>query len=95
MSQTLAGRQNQPLRRRIHGHVRGLLNDVKTFEVNGHGMGRIRQPAVRERIGSQKVTEFVVPTGFRNAKKWNQGSARSENQQAHNQYADRSPSRQP
>ena len=94
MSQTLAQRQNQALRRGIHGHVGRLLNDVKAFEVHAHGMGRIRQPAVRESVSGKKIAEFVMPGGLGNAENRNQSGSRSKNQQPDEQHAQRFSSRQ-
>ena len=77
MSQTLAESQNQALRRRIHRHVSRLLDDVKALEMHRHRMGGVRQPAVCEGVGGEKIAELVMPARFRNAKKRDQRSARN------------------
>ena len=94
MSQTLAQRQDQALRRRIHGHVSRLLDDMKALEMHPHRMGRIREPAVREGVSGQKIAELVMPARFRDAKKRNHRGARNKNEQPHDHRAEKFSSRE-
>ncbi len=89
MSEAFAESQNQALGGRIHGHVGRPLNDVKAFEMDCHGMSRIGQMPVHESVGGKKITELVVPAGFRNAKNRNQRGARNKNQQSHKQNTEK------
>ncbi len=95
ISQTLAHSQNQTLRRRIHRHVSRTLDDVKTFEVRRHGMRRVRELAMGEGIGGQKITKLVVPPRLRNAKKGKKRRSRDQNEEAHRHYAEHSSTGQP
>ena len=52
-----------------------MLNDVETFEVNPHGMRRIRNPAVSKGIGGEKIAEFVIPAGLRDSQDWDERAA--------------------
>jgi hypothetical protein len=45
-------------------------------------MGRICDPAVRKRVGSEKVAEFIIPPRFRNTQDWNQRTAENYDQQS-------------
>src|SRR6266699_1433583 len=79
MPEALAGREHQSLSRRIHTHVGRLLDDVETFEVYPHGVRRIGYSAMRESIGGQQVTEFIVPMRLGNPEHRNEGGADGEN----------------
>ena len=50
MPQQLPHRKHQSLRRWVHRHIRGMLNDVEALEVNPHRMCGIRDLSVRERV---------------------------------------------
>ncbi len=58
--QDLSQREQHPLARRVLGLIRRLLDDVKGLEVLPQRVRRIRQPAVRERVGRQQVAELVM-----------------------------------
>src|SRR5256885_16902161 len=79
MTKELPSHQHQSLPRRIHAHVCRLLDDVETFEVDPHGVRRIGYSAVRESIGGEKVTEFIIPVRLRNPEYGNQGGTDAEN----------------
>ena len=58
-------REKSSLSREIHRSVSGLLIDVESFKMNPHRMRRVREAAVCECVGNQKVAEFVVGRGLR------------------------------
>ena len=55
----LPERHHQALRRRILRCVGRLVDDVRGLEVHPQRVRRVRQPAVRERVGGQEVAELV------------------------------------
>src|SRR5580704_13113669 len=59
MAEKLTDRQNGTLGGRVLGHIRRMLVDVERVEVDPHWMGRIRKPAMSERIRSQQITELI------------------------------------
>ena len=75
MSHHLTRGQHEALRRRVHRHVRRLLNDVESFKVNPHGVGGVGEATVRESIGGEQIAEFVVPARLGNADHRYQGGA--------------------
>src|SRR6202043_1027245 len=75
MTQELSSGQNQTLGWGINRHVRRLLNDVETFEMDPHGMSWVGNFAVRESVGRQQVTEFVVILRLGNTQNWEERDA--------------------
>ena len=71
MAEELPKRQSETLRGRIHGSVLGKPVDVKGFEAHPHGVRRISEAAMRERIGHERVAEFVVDAGNGDGEKRN------------------------
>src|ERR1700722_6100509 len=94
MTEQLSGREHQSLRRRIHGHVRGLFNDVEAFEVNPHRVGGIGDSSVSERVRSQEVAELIVPARLRNPEDGYQGDAQYYYAGSHRQHCKSAPPRE-
>ena len=67
MAQALSQCQHDTLSRRVHRHIGRLLNDVKTLEVNPHGMSGIGQATSCESVASQPVAELIMDGRFGNA----------------------------
>jgi hypothetical protein len=72
----------KPCPGRIHGHVGGLLNDVKTFKVYPHGMGRIGDAAAGEGISRQQVAELIVPARSRYSQQRDERGANGTGQES-------------
>ena len=72
--------QHEALAQRIDRAVRGLLEDEEGFEKPVHGMRRIGQPEMTQRIGRQQVTEFVVDFGAGNGVAGQQQEAQGNRQ---------------
>src|SRR5881275_608684 len=56
----LTGCKKQSLRRVKHRHVGRPLIDMECFEVDPHGVRRIGEPAVSERVRHQQIAELVM-----------------------------------
>jgi hypothetical protein len=82
MTEELSARQNQTFGWRIDRHVRGLLDDVETLEVNPHGMSRVSESSVRKSIASEQVAELVVGAGLRNAENRNEHNTNDNDAEA-------------
>ena len=57
-------RQHQRLTRWVLRVVRRRHQNVRRFEELGEHRRRVRQPAVRERIGGQQIAELIVNGGL-------------------------------
>jgi len=68
MAEQVTDGQHKSLRRWILRGIRGNPIDVERFKADPHGMSRIGQPPVRERVSHQQITEFVVNAANRNRK---------------------------
>src|SRR5712691_7327798 len=86
MTEELPDGENEPLRRGIYRHVRGLLDNVKTLEMNPHGMSRVSKSGVSESIGGKQIAELVVGTGLRNAENRNKRDANDNDAEADEHY---------
>jgi hypothetical protein len=51
--------ENQTLRWRILGHIRGPLDDMETFEMHPHRMSCVGQSPVSESVRCEQIAEFV------------------------------------
>src|SRR5437660_581726 len=82
------GCQNKALPRRIHRHISGVFDDLKTLEVDPHRVSRIRQPTRCECVRCEKVAIFVIPVGKRNPKQWDERQPDGERRETHEAYSD-------
>src|SRR5215831_19105370 len=82
----LAGRQYQPLRRRILGHVGWLLDDVKILKMDPHGMSWICQPPVGKGVRGKQIAKFVRKLRFADSHERSDGCAAGEGYQSDQRY---------
>jgi hypothetical protein len=60
-----------------------MVNDVKAFEVQPHGMRGISQAPVCESIASQQIAELIMDRWFGNAQGRNQSCPQTKHQEPH------------
>ena len=58
-----ADRHREALADRVNRTVRRLLEHKESLEEPAHGMHRVRQAEVPQRIGDEQVAEFVIDVG--------------------------------
>ena len=90
----LARRQNQSLRRVVHGSIGRMLDDVHAFEVHPHGMGGVGEAARSESIRRQEIAELVGDDGLADGQHGQEESARGQGGGAGEEDGQGSPARQ-
>ena len=79
------------MRGRIHGRIGRLLQDVNSLEEDPHGMGGIRDAAVRESVRAEEVGELVVDPRFGRRQNGQQNQPQEYRQQSHRDQAENRP----
>ena len=68
--------------------IRDRLDDVETFEVDPHGMGGVREPAVSESVSGKKIAELVVEARLGNAEEGDECEANCDNAETHEDHGE-------
>ena len=84
----LTSSQGETLRGRVHGHVGGLLQDMLTFEVHPHGVGRIGQAAGRKSIRCQQIAELILKMRLGYRQKRQETCSNCERQRANQDHCE-------
>src|SRR4029077_610225 len=87
MPEQLPRRQYQPLRRGIHRHVRGMLDDVEALEVNPHRVSGVCDSPVSIRVRGKQVAVLVVPVRVHNSEYWDEHDTDDHYPGSHGKYS--------
>ena len=77
------------MRRLREALIGRFLNDAEGFEVNPHGMRRIGEPPVSERVCRQQVAEFIVDDWLWNRQDRQQRGSQRKSKQSNRNHRKR------